>query len=234
MDLSVIIPAYNEEERLPEMLLDLQSFLNEYEGTYEIIVVNDGSKDNTVGVVRDFEKKWDHIKLINNQENAGKGAVVRQGMLKSSGELRIFADADGATPFREITKLLEASKKGSDVVIASRAMKSSNVKTNWFLRFRGRVFNFLVNRILGLKLTDLQCGFKLFNKESAQIIFSNQKIDGFAFDAEVLYKAKKNGYKISEVPIEWNSKSGSKVHPILDPIKMLVEVIKIRYFSFLN
>ncbi len=230
MDLSIVIPAYNEEERLPGMLLDLKSFLDNYDGTYEVIVVNDGSKDNTVGVVKDFEKKWNFIKLINNQENSGKGAVVRQGMLSSCGDLRIFADADGATPFREISKLLEEVKKGSDVVIASRAMKLSDVKTKLFLKFRGRVFNFLVNKMLGLNLTDLQCGFKLFNKESAQCVFSNQHIDGFAFDAEILYKANKNGYKISEVPIAWTNKTGSKVHPILDPIKMLIEITKIRYF----
>lgn len=231
MDLSVIIPAYNEAERLPSMLIDLRSFLKDYELSYEVIVVNDGSKDNTVNVVKDFQKDFQNLRLINNSENRGKGFAVRTGMLEAKGDVKMFADADGATPFKEVLKLSREIEKGNDVVIASRAMKDSKIKTSLFRKFRGRVFNFLVNNVLGLKLTDMQCGFKLFNKKAADIIFSNQKLDGFAFDIELLFKAKKYGFSIKEVPVVWNNVEGSKVHPIRDPLKMFIAIFRVKFLK---
>ncbi|MGI6681205.1 MAG: dolichyl-phosphate beta-glucosyltransferase [Bdellovibrionota bacterium] len=231
MVLSIIIPAYNEAERLPAMLLDLKNFFKKNDYSYEIIVVNDGSKDDTANVVKDFYKDFSNIRLINILENKGKGYAVKTGMLEAVGERKIFADADGATPFSEILKMLPELDKGNDVVIASRAMKDSKTKTTLFYKVRGRVFNFLVNQILGLKINDLQCGFKLFSKKAADIVFLEQTLDGFAFDIEILYKAKKNGFAIKEVPIVWNNVLGTKVRLIADPIKMFFSIFKVKFLS---
>ena len=231
MKLSIVIPAYNEAERLPAMLLDLKTFLNENDIDSEVIVVNDGSKDNTVNVIKDFFTDFKNIKLINNSENKGKGFAVKTGMLEAIGDYKMFADADGATPFKEILKMLPELKNGNDVVIASRTMKDSIIKTSAFCKFRGRIFNFLVNKILGLDLTDMQCGFKLFSKKAADIVFANQSLDGFAFDIEILHKAKKNGFSIKEVPVVWNNIKGSKVKGVRDPLNMFFSIFKVKFFN---
>ena len=229
MKLSIVIPAYNEAERLPAMLLDLKSFLKDSDLDSEVIIVNDGSKDNTVNVIKDFFTDFNDIRLINNSENRGKGYAVKTGMLEASGDYKMFADADGATPFKEILKLLPELKNGNDVVIASRALADSQIKTSFFRKFRGRVFNFLVNTILGLNLSDMQCGFKVFSKKAADTIFVNQTLDGFAFDIEILHKAKKNGFSIKEVPVVWNNVDGSKVNGIRDPIKMFFSIFRVKF-----
>ena len=208
MKLSIVIPAYNEAERLPAMLLDLKTFLNENDIDSEVIVVNDGSKDNTVNVIKDFFTDFKNIKLINNSENKGKGFAVKTGMLEAIGDYKMFADADGATP-----------------------LKDSRIKTSAFCKFRGRIFKFLVNKILGLDLTDMQCGFKLFSKKAADIVFANQSLDGFAFDIEILHKAKKNGFSIKEVPVVWNNIKGSKVRGVRDPLNMFFSIFKVKFFN---
>ena len=231
MKLSIVIPAYNEAERLPAMLMDMKSFLENSDIDSEVIIVNDGSKDNTVNVIKDFFTDFKDIRLINNSENKGKGYAVKTGMLEASGDYKMFADADGATPFKEISKLLPELQNGNDVVIASRALKDSKTKTSFFCKFRGRVFNFLVNKILGLNLSDMQCGFKVFSKKAADIVFVNQSLDGFAFDIEILHKAKKNGFSIKEVPVVWNNVKGSKVKGVRDPIKMFFSIFRVKFLK---
>jgi len=212
--LSVIIPAYNEEKRLPKTINEIFDYLSKKNFSFEVIVVNDGSKDKTAEIVKELMKKYPNLKLIDNKENKGKGAAVRQGMLEAQGKFRLFSDADHSTPISEIEKFLPEFEKGADVVIASRDIKGAilDPPQPLFRRFVGEGFKILRKIVLDLwEIQDTQCGFKCFKAEVVEKIFSKCKINRFAFDPEILILAKRAGYKIKEIPVYWRNDPESKV-----------------------
>lgn len=228
--LSVIIPAYNEEKRLPKTLDEIDKYLSQQSYHYEIIVVNDGSKDKTAQVTRNLIPKIKNLKLIDNKKNNGKGYVVRQGMLKAQGDFRLFTDADNSTSIDQIEKMWPEFKKGYDIVIGSRDIKGAviAVPQPWWRRQLGNIFNLVVQLISGLwGIWDTQCGFKGFTAQAAKDIFSKAAINGFGFDVEILVLAKKMGYKFKEIPVVWINAPDSRV-TFKSMAKMLIEVFQIK------
>jgi len=229
-DYSIVIPAYNEESRITPTLEATVQYLELRKLQYEIIVVNDGSSDRTVEVVSHLQSQNPHIKLVSLPQNCGKGEAVRCGMLQAKGQLVLFADADGATPIAELARLEAALQEGADVVIGSRALKSEETSvTTWLYRkLLGRIFNFLVNSMLLPSIADTQCGFKLFRANACKEIFQRQRLKGFSFDVEILYLARRLHYSIKEVPINWTNIAGSKVNVIIDGIRMMLDIFRIK------
>lgn len=225
--LSIVIPAYNEADRIETSLQKAVDYLGQKDYEYEIIVADDGSTDDTVAIANNFDNK---VKAYALPKNTGKGAAVRLGMLKATGEIRIFTDADFSTPIYEIEKIIYSLKNNFDIVIGSRALDYDMVKEHqpFYREFMGKTFNKFVQLMVIKGIKDTQCGFKGFSAAAAEDIFSKTKIDGFSFDVEVLYLAKKAGYRIDEVPVEWYNDDRSKVNPITDSISMLLEIMKIK------
>ncbi len=233
MRLSVIIPAYNEEARLPATLKQCHAWLREHlAGGFEILVVDDGSQDRTCDAVRKLMPAMPELRLLEQPENRGKGAAVRRGMLEASGDIRLFMDADHSTHIREVAKALDVfeSRPEVAVVIASRQHPESDItqRQSWLRENMGKSFNALMRLTTGLDLRDTQCGFKVFRAEAAQAIFAAQRIDGFSFDVEILYLAGKLGYGIAEIPVEWINEPNSRVRMLLDPASMFLDLIRIR------
>lgn len=212
--LSVVIPAYNEEHRIGATLKDISGFLSKQSFDYEILVVNDGARDNTSGVVRQLESSISKLRLIDNQANHGKGWVVKQGMLSATGDIRLFMDADNSTTIDQVMGMLEYIEQGYSVVIGSIEVSGATVHENaqWYRRFVGHWAKYLIRIVAGLwDIHDTQRGFKVFTAKAAEEIFSRATIDRFGFDIEVLAVAKKLGFKIKEVPVIWNNQGESKV-----------------------
>jgi glycosyltransferase involved in cell wall biosynthesis len=236
--LSIVIPAYNEENRIGRTLTETFDYLSVQNYSSEVIVVNDGSTDHTVREARKFEARvGGRLRLIENPGNRGKGYSVRNGMLKAEGEIVLFFDADLATPTSEIPKVVEPIVENRyDVVFGSRALDRSLIGTHqsFFREAVGRVGNLIQFAFTGLRFKDTQCGFKAFRREAAQSIFRLQRIDGFGFDPEILFIAKKLGWRLLETPVRWNHIEGSKLNPITAPIKALVEVSTIRWNNLLG
>jgi len=226
--LSVIIPAYNEEKRIKSTLDDLSDYFSKKEYSYEILIVNDGSKDNTSGVVLSFLDRLS-IRILENDKNYGKGYSVKRGMLESFGEFKLFMDADNATPIDNLDKFLDSLKDENDVVIASIALDGAYIEDNdfWFRRFLGRCSKILIKKIIKLDLSDTQRGFKLFTKKSAEEVFKRQLIDRWGFDFELLLIADRLGFKIKEVAVSWKNKKGSKIK-FLDYIKTLKDLFVVK------
>jgi glycosyltransferase involved in cell wall biosynthesis len=227
--LSVVIPAYNEELRIEKTLLSVSEFLKNQSFDYEILVINDGSHDNTAGLVQKLEAAIPKLKLVNNKDNHGKGWVTKQGMLEASGDVRLFMDADNSTKVEEVAKFLPFFDQGYDLVIGSRRIQGSVIAVHqpWFRDLQGTIFRLIVHTLVPLSVTDSQCGFKAFSAKAAQSIFSKQSIYRWAFDVEILALARKQGYKIKEVPITWIDDSDSHVK-LSGKIHMLLEVIEVR------
>lgn len=234
VDLSVIIPAFNEEDRLPKTLLSVVEYLESRDPTFEVIVVDDGSSDKTAQVVQKFHHLSEKVRLISYQRNRGKGYAVRFGMINARGGRLLYNDADGATPIEELERLEEAIDAGSEIAIGSRAMfsRETNVKTVWYRKFIGRVFNGFVNFMVLPGIADTQCGFKMFVRPAAQYIFSRQRAERFSFDVELLFLARKAGFRIAEVPINWVNVPGSKVNLVKDSIHMGLDICKFRLRDF--
>lgn len=231
MDLSVIIPAYNEEKRLPETLQDIAKFLNTYEKEVEVLVVDDGSTDNTIKVAQEYGKQIQHFRVIAQEQNQGKGAAVKRGMQEAKGEWKLFMDADNATPLNEV-ELLWPSTNEYEVIIGSRHLKTSNVviAQPWYRRLISRAGNLLIQATIVRGIVDTQAGFKLFSKKAAQDIFSKQEIMRWGFDMELLAIAQKIfGYQIKEVPISWYNSNESRLRPIRDSWRTLKELMKIKW-----
>ena len=229
--LSIVIPAYNEEQRLPRTLLETLRFCSAHNLNFEVVVADDGSRDETLMLVRLFEERDARVRAL-SCPHLGKGSAVRMGMLNARGQFVLFMDADGATPLTEISKLTAALEAGNDVAFGSRALHVSGdvkVKTSLHRRLIGRIFAFFVNVIAIGGVADTQCGFKMFRREAAQAIFPLQKTPGFAFDVEILFLARKLGFSIVEVPVNWIAQPGSKVYLISDSIKMLRDIAQIRW-----
>ncbi len=228
--LSVIVPAYNEEERLPKTLREIDDYLKKQNFSFEIVVVSDGSTDRTCQVVENLKSEIENLKLICEKENRGKGYGVKRGMLTSQGKFRLFTDADNSTPIPQIEKFWPEFEKGADIVIGSRDLKGAvlDPPQPLFRRFVGEVFKYLRKIIVGLwEIEDTQCGFKCFRGDAAEKIFPKCKIERFAFDPEILLIAKKLGYKIKEVPVYWKNEPHSKVK-IKSMFNMAKDLIKIR------
>lgn len=237
--LSVIIPAYNEADRLPTTLIDIDKHLREADFDYEILVVNDGSKDNTAEIVRKFESVVKGLRLIGSDINHGKGYVVREGMKEAKGKFRLFTDADNSTSidqfFSMIPYLEGTEKEKYDIVIGSRDIKGSRLipPQPFYRRILGNIGNIIIQIVLLPGIWDTQCGFKCFSEESADRIFPLMKIDRFAIDIEALALGKKMGYKIKEVPITWVNDIRSTVKSSAY-LGVLRDVFKIRLWLSTN
>lgn len=228
--LSVIIPAYNEQQRLPATLNTVAAYLDSRGLAFaEIIVVNDGSRDGTAGVAREAMARDPRVRLVENPGNRGKGYAVRHGMREARGEWVLFTDADLSAPIEELGKLWDAVRvHEAGGAIGSRALDRSliGVHQSAFRETSGKFFNLVMRLITGLPYRDTQCGFKLFSRAAARDMAARQQIESFGFDVEILYIAKKLGYRILEVPVRWNNVEGTKVslwnglQAFLDPIEV--------------
>lgn len=229
--LSIVVPAYNEAERIAPTLRAITDYLDRGPSSYEVIVVDDGSRDSTREVVAELAQAHASVTLLALDKNRGKGAAVRAGVLASRGDEVLFSDADLSTPIAELPRLRAALADGADVAIGSRASADSNVVVQPLLRrIQGRVFHAAV-RMLGFAavttLRDTQCGFKLFRRSVARALFQDLTISGFAFDVEVLELAHRR-FQIAEVPVAWTHASGSKVRPGIDALGMLADLVRLR------
>jgi len=226
--ISVVIPAYNEEERIMPTVRRILEYLKDNFAEFEIIVVDDGSSDGTSGLVRG--SGLEGVRLIQNPENMGKGAAIRNGILSSKGSLVLISDADMSTPIEEAGRLMAALDEGWDIAIGSRALRESDIaiRQPWYRQGMGKVFNLFVRLLLFGGFKDTQCGFKLFKGEGARAVFSKCRINGFGFDPEALFIAMKSGMRIKEVPIRWLNSPKSKVGLFSDPPKMVLDLLRIR------
>ena len=232
--LSIVIPAYNEERRLPSTLDRILTYLQESWGhgqDAEVVVVDDGSRDQTATIVEQYSARHDPIRLIRNPGNRGKGYAVRSGMLNAKGEWVLFSDADLSTPIEELDKLLaEAKARQADVVIGSRAVSPQLIETHQpaWREYSGRAFNLFMRITTGLPFLDTQCGFKLYRTAAARRIFPRQRLDGFSFDVEDLMIAKYMGFNVIELGVRWSNVEGSKVSTI-HGLRSFADVIRIRW-----
>jgi dolichyl-phosphate beta-glucosyltransferase len=231
VDLSIVIPSYNEELRLPATLERIAEYLPTLGLRTEVLVVDDGSRDRTAAVAESFRQKLSGLRVLANETNRGKGYSVRHGMLEACGDMVLFTDADLSAPIEESDKLIGALKNGYDVAIGSRAMDRSLISTHesLFREFAGIVFNKIVRVILRLPFVDTQCGFKAFKRERCTIIFEQQRIAGFGFDPELLYLARHHGLRSIEIPVRWGHSPATKVSMMRDSLKMFVDIFAIRW-----
>lgn len=229
--LSIVIPAFNEEKRLPYALDQILEYFRDRKIVYEVIVVDDGSADGTSRVVAEYSSKFPHIKGIILKENRGKKIAVVTGVEAAQGELILYQDADGAAPIEEVERLFREIEVGSQVAIGSRALFSTDTVIHTILtrKIMGRVFNTIVNIFVLPGIADTQCGFKMFRKEVAKYLFPKLRSHRFAFDVELLYLARKMGCIIAEVPINWNNIPGSKVNLVFDSADMFFDIIRIPF-----
>ncbi len=229
--LSIIIPAYNEAERIGPTLDQVLAFTESFPHLCEIIVVDDGSQDATAEVASSKLKSPDH-RVLKNGRNYGKGYSVRSGMLAAQGKFLLFTDADMSTPIEEVTGFIEKLQSDYDVVIGSRALSASNVEVrqNFLREAMGRIFNRIARLLAFQNVKDSQCGFKCFTQKAARDIFSAQKLDGFSFDAEIVYLAQKKGYRLLEAPVTWRNSPNSRVRIFSDPLRMFADLVKIRWY----
>ena len=225
--LSIISPAYNEESRLPNTLEQVFAFLEREDYPAEVIVVENGSSDQTLSLAQELTKKYPDLRVLHN-EKAGKGLAVRTGVFAATGEYRVFCDADFSMPVEEIRRFIPPNLD-KDIVIASREVEGAvRYDEPNFRHFTGRIFNLLIRLLALPKLHDTQCGFKGFRAEVAEDIFQYQHIEGWAFDVEILFIARMRGYEIIELPIPWYYNDESKINVFRDSFRMFLDLIKIR------
>jgi dolichyl-phosphate beta-glucosyltransferase len=226
--LSIIVPAHNEEQRLPGSLEKIVAFLEEQDYEAEVIVVDNGSQDKTADMVVEFMARYPFVSLIRD-ERRGKGLAVKLGMMAARGEYLFICDADLSMPIEEVAKFLPPILEEYDVAIASREVEGARrYGEPAYRHLMGRVFNFLVRLLAVPGFQDTQCGFKCFRRTVARDIFPYQTMEGWGFDVEVLFIARKRGYRIVEVPINWYYMAESRVRPIEDTLSMLAELLKVR------
>jgi glycosyltransferase involved in cell wall biosynthesis len=231
-ELSIIIPSYNEELRLPVTLDKIANYIQLSGRNTEVIVVDDGSQDRTAEVAESYRGRFANLRVLPNGVNRGKGFSVRHGSLEAQGDTILFTDADLSAPIEEADKLLKALKD-HDVAIGSRAVDRSliDVHESLFREFAGIVFNTIVRLILRLPFVDTQCGFKAFRREPSRVIFEQQTIERFGFDPELLYLARHHGLATVEVPVRWSHSPATKVNMLSDSLQMFVDLFIIRWNS---
>src|SRR6266403_2169358 len=229
-DLSIIIPSYNEDSRLPATLERIAAYLLTYGREAEVLVVDDGSEDGTAAVAESFRSKIPRLRVVSNGVNRGKGYSVRYGMQEARGRIALFTDADLSAPIEEAGKLLGALES-NDLAIGSRAMDRSliSVHESPFREFAGIIFNKIVRSILWLPFVDTQCGFKAFRRERCGVIFEQQTIERFGFDPELLFLARRHGLRAVEIPVRWGHSPATKVSLLHDSIQMFIDVFTIRW-----
>jgi len=229
-EISIIIPAKDEEKRLPGFLKTVIDYCRKSIHPYEIIVVDDGSTDRTAAAALSFQKEFPSLKVISLERNHGKGYAVKQGFFAAKGQIVLFLDADGSTGPQEIERHLNWLEQGYDIVIGSRVLTDgeSHVKTLAYRKLMGSVFNFMVSHMLIQGIKDTQCGFKMFRASVIPTVFGKLHLEGFGFDLEVLYLAQKNNLRIKEVPVNWTHVDGSKVDLFKDSLRMFWNIIEIR------
>jgi dolichyl-phosphate beta-glucosyltransferase len=228
--LSIIIPGYNEESRIGPTLDKVAEFMDDFVDDPELIFVDDGSTDGTIGVVEERGTRIPYLRVVALGKNQGKGAAVREGMLAAKGALILFSDADLSTPVSEVHLLHEALHEGVPIAIGSRGMSESRLEKRqaFYREMMGRTFNQIVRLLLTLPIRDTQCGFKLFRRREARLLFGALRTQGFAFDVELLYRARTAGFGIAEVPVTWRNDERSHVRPIRDSARMFREIMGIR------
>ncbi len=229
-DISIIIPSYNEELRLPSTLERIAAYIQACGRETEVLIVDDGSKDRTAVVAASFRSKIPLLRVISNGVNRGKGYSVRRGIQEARGRIALFTDADLSAPIEEAGKLIDALET-NDLAIGSRAMDRSliSVHESRFREFAGIIFNKIVRIILWLPFVDTQCGFKAFRRERCGVIFEQQRIERFGFDPELLYLARHHGLRAVEIPVRWGHSPTTKVNMLRDSIQMFLDVFTIRW-----
>jgi len=233
---SIIIPAYNEGARLGTTLDRVLNYVAAQRWDAEVIVVNDGSRDQTPDLVRSYAQTHPALRLLENPGNRGKGYSVRNGMLHAAGEILLFSDADLSSPIEEAIKLFAAIRSGADIAIGSRWLQPELQahRQSVLRQFYGRIFNLALRILLGLKFKDTQCGFKAFTRKAAQTIFPLQEIERWGFDPELLYLARRSGLKVKEVAVVWSHSEGTRINPLRDGLRMFAEVLKIRWNALMG
>ncbi len=229
--LSIIVPAYNEEQRLPATLDRMREYLDGHDEPYEVLVVDDGSTDSTLALARSVAETWPQLQVLALPANEGKGAAVRLGMLSAHGEHRVFSDADLSTPIEEIERLRARLQGRCAVAIASRALPESTIAVHQPGRreVMGRTYNRLL-RVAALRgLHDTQCGFKAFTAEAAVACFEPLRTLRFGFDAEVLLRARRKGWTVAEVPVRWEHKEDSRVSAMRNSVGVLYDLLRLRF-----
>lgn len=234
--LSVVIPAYNEQNRIAATLEKIIKYLQTCGFSSEIIVVNDGSSDKTREIIESFYDKPIPLKLIHFSSNHGKGWAVKSGVQASTGQFILFTDADLSTPIAEVRKLLNFIERGYDVAIGSRALQESVllVRQPWWRQGMGKIFNHMIQLFVLKGIKDTQCGFKCFKNDVAKKLFSLSSLTGFAFDVEILFLASQMKYKIIEVSVTWENNPESKVNPLIDSCRMMGDLLKLKWQFYRN
>jgi dolichyl-phosphate beta-glucosyltransferase len=228
---SIVIPAYNESARLGATLERVLAYVHAQRWDAEVIVVNDGSRDNTADIVRSYSATDPTLRLVENPGNRGKGYSVRNGMLTARGRIVLFSDADLSSPIEEASKLFHALDGGVDIAIGSRWLRAETQTQRQPLHRQlfGRIFNLILRLTLGLRFKDTQCGFKAFKQPAVQAIFPLQKIERWGFDPEILFLAQKLKFKVQEVPVAWAHREGTSINPLIDGSRMMMEMLHIRW-----
>ena len=232
-DISIVIPAYNEESRLSPTLDRVLNFVRQRVWDAEVIVVDDGSHDRTTDIVQDYAQSDGIVRLIQNPGNRGKGYSVRSGVLNARGKIVLFSDADLSSPIEEASKLLEALENGADIAIGSRWMRSElqTKRQSLARQVLGRLFNLLLRVVLRLDFKDTQCGFKAFRRHAAKSVFQLQRIERWGFDPEILFLARRAGFKTVEVPVRWGHDNGTRINPVADGSRMVADMLRVRWYS---
>jgi dolichyl-phosphate beta-glucosyltransferase len=231
IELSVVIPAYNESARISQTLQKIRDYLEGRPGRFEIIVADDGSRDGTAERAVAARPEDPNLRVLALGRNQGKGAAVRAGVQAARGRRVLFSDADLSTPIEDLEVLERALDDGAAVAIGSRALRDSRVMVRqpWHRQTMGKVFNLLVQVLALPGIHDSQCGFKLFRQAEAQRLFGAQRLSGFSFDVEILFLARKFGFRVAEVPVSWYDSPASRVDPVLDSARMLRDLFRIRW-----
>ena len=232
-DYSIIVPAYNEHERIGNSLQRILHHIRGQNWNAEVIVVDDGSKDQTHAIASSFAAENPEIRVLKNPGNQGKGYAVRNGMLNATGKILLFTDADLSAPMTEAEKLFRALEAGADVAIGSRWLDPSTQFHRQSLKRQvlSRAFNLFLRLTLQFSYRDTQCGFKAFSRKAAETIFPLQRITRLGFDSELLYLARRSGLKVVEVPVAWGHDERSVVNPFRDGMRMLQEVFRVRWYA---
>jgi dolichyl-phosphate beta-glucosyltransferase len=229
--ISIVIPAFNESARLGPTLDRVLEFICEQSWDVEVIVVDDGSRDGTAELVREYARRSPIVRLVQNEGNRGKGYSVRNGVLHAQGAIVLFTDADLSSPIEEAPKLIAALEEGADVAIGSRWVRTDlqTQRQSVARQVMGRTFNLLLRALLSLDFKDTQCGFKAFRRTAAITLFSLQRTEGWGFDPEILFLANRLGFRVAEIPVVWAHDEGSRIRPVVDGMMMMLEMLRIRW-----